>query len=141
MAVGKAQEALELVIVEKVAVDLQLVGNALDLVLDLREFEGISVDDVAGDILLEDSDDFEGLLVHSDGADEELIAVALLVEEDFDLAGNLVLTSFVPGKVILGVLELLLEAGSVFNGLLEELLVEAHDFGELLNGPRFVAGL
>lgn len=50
-----------------VAVHLQLVSNALDLVLvQLDEFEGITIDDVTSDVLLQKLDDVQSLSVHLD---------------------------------------------------------------------------
>lgn len=132
MAVGEGEEALDLVLLEETAVLLQFFSNRLGF--GLGEFERVTVDDVASDILLEESDDFKGFLVVLDGFDEELVAVALVIGEDLDLPGDFVPASLVPGKIVLGFLEDLLEAGSVIDGLLEELLVEVLDLGELLDG-------
>jgi len=96
----------------------------------LVQFEGVSVDDIAGDVLFKEVDDFQSFLVVLDGSDEELVAVALVVKEDFDLSVDLVLSEFVPGDVVLGGSEFLLESNSVLLGGHEEFLVEVLDFSE-----------
>jgi hypothetical protein len=145
LLVGEGQESLNLVVGEEVAVGLELLGDGLDVVLGhFSELEGISGDNVTSDVLLEESDDVEGLCVLLDGSDEELVAVALVVEEDFRLSGDLILSKFVPGDVVLGLSELLLEAGSVFLSLGPELLVKVHDLGEFSDGSgsdEFVGGV
>jgi hypothetical protein len=108
------------------------------------EFEGVSGDNVASDVLLEESDDIEGFSVLFDGSDEELVAVALVVKEDLRLSGDLVLSEFVPGDVVFGLLELLLEADSILTSLSPEFLVHVHDLGEFLNGSStdlFIGGI
>jgi hypothetical protein len=100
----------------------------------LVQFEGLAVDDVAGNVLFQEVDDFEGFLVVLDGSDEELVAVALVVLEGLDLPVDLVLSEFVPGDVVLGGNEFLFESDSVLLGGDEELLVEVLDFGEFSDG-------
>jgi hypothetical protein len=70
----------------------------------LHKFEGLSVDDVSSDILFEELDDLQGLLIHLDGSHKQLVAEALVVEKGLNLSGDLILSSLVPGQVILGVL-------------------------------------
>ena len=68
----------------------------------------------------------------------------MVVEEVFHLSVDLVLTGFVPSKVVLGINELLFETLSVFVGLDLEFLVHLHDFGELGDGEEtdlFVGGI
>jgi hypothetical protein len=132
---GELEEGLDLVLAEEVAVSAQLVADVLDFRLrHLVEFEGISGNDVSSDILLEGADDLEGLDVHLDGAHEELVAVALVVHQSFHLAVDLVNTSLVPGEVVFGLLELILESLSVLDGIVEQLSVQVHDLSELADG-------
>ena len=75
-------------------------------------------------------DDFQSLLIVLDGSNEELIAVALVVLEGLDLSVDFVLSKFVPGNVVLGGDEFLLESDSVLLWGDEELLVQVLNFGE-----------
>ncbi len=68
----------------------------------------------------------------------------MVVEEVFHLSVNLVLTGFIPCKVVLGINELLFETLSVIIGLDLEFLVHLHDVGELGDGEEtnlFVGGI
>lgn len=58
----------------------------------------------------------------------------MVVEEVFHLTGNLVLTGFIPGEVVLSISELLFETLSVLSSLDQEFLVHLHDFSELGDG-------
>ena len=60
----------------------------------------------------------------------------MVVEEDFYLTVDLVLTGFIPGDVVLAINKLLLETLSVLTGLNVELLVHLHDFSELGDGQE-----
>jgi hypothetical protein len=132
---GELEEGFDLVLAEEVAVAHELVTNALDLSLGhLVEFERISGNDVSSDVLLEGADDFKSLDVHLDGSHEELVAVALVVHQGLHLAVDLVNASLVPGEVVLGLLELVLEVLAVLNGVVEELSVQVHDLSELADG-------
>jgi hypothetical protein len=135
VVVGQLEEGVDFSLAEDVAVHLELVGHGLDLLLGhLVQFEGVAVDDVARDVLLQEMDDLEGFLVVPEGPDEELVAEALVVEEGLDLPVDLVLSEFVPGDVVLGGNELLFESDSVLLGLGEQLLVEVLHFGEFGDG-------
>jgi len=125
------EEGVDFVLAEKGAVHLELLSHGLDVaLLHFVEFEGLSVDDVSSDILFQEVDDFQSLLVVLDGSDEELVAVALVVLEDFDFSVNFVLSEFVPGDVVLGGDQLLLESDSVLLRGNKEFLVQVLDFGE-----------
>lgn len=59
--VGEFEESLNFVLGEEVAVGLEFLRDALDVVLGhFSEFEAVSVSDVTGNILLEEFDDIEG---------------------------------------------------------------------------------
>jgi hypothetical protein len=81
-------------------------------------------------------DDFQSFLVVLDGSDEQLVAVALVVEEHFDLSVDLVLSEFVPGDVVLGGNKFLLESNSVLLGSNEKFLVQVLDFSEFGDGTK-----
>ena len=81
-------------------------------------------------------DNFQSFLVVLDGSNEELVAVALVIEEGFDLSVDFVLSEFAPGDVVLGSNELLLESNSVLLGCGEEFLVKVFDFSEFRDGAR-----
>jgi hypothetical protein len=100
----------------------------------LVQFEGVSVNDVPGDVLFEEVDDFQGFLVVLDGSNEELVAVALVIEEGFDLSVDFVLSKFAPGDVVLGSNKLLLESDSVLLGCGEEFLVKVFNLCEFRDG-------
>jgi len=123
------------VLVEEGTVHLEFLSHGLDVVLfHFVELEGISVDDVSSNILFQEVDDFQSLLVVLDGSDEQLVAVALVVLEDSDFSVDFILSEFVPGDVVLGGTQLLLESDSVLLGGNEEFLVQVLDFGEFGDG-------
>ncbi len=79
-------------------------------------------------------DNFQSFLVVLDGSNEELVAVALVIKEGFNLSVDFVLSKFVPSDVVLGGSKFLFESNSVFLGLNEELLVKALNFVEFGDG-------
>jgi hypothetical protein len=129
------QEGVDLVLAEEGAVHLEFLSHGLDFLFGhLVQFEGFSVDDIAGNVLFKEVDDFQSFLVVLDGSDEQLVAVALVVEEHFDLSVDLVLSEFVPGDVVLGGNKFLLESNSVLLGSNEKFLVQVLDFSEFGDG-------
>lgn len=58
----------------------------------------------------------------------------MVVEEDFGFSGDFVLSKIVPGDVVLGFFELVLEADSVFSSLVPQFLVQVHHLSEFFNG-------
>lgn len=73
-------------------------------------------------------------MVDSDGSHEELVAVALVIEENLTLTCDFVLSSLIPSKVVLGVFKILLETLTVGESLLQDFLVELLDLSELGDG-------
>jgi len=123
------------VLAEEGAVHLELFSHGLDVtLLHFVQLEGVSVDDISSDILFQEVDDFQSLLVVLDGSNKELVAVALVVLEGRDLSVDFVLSKFVPGDVVLGGDEFLLESDSVLLRCDEELLVQVLDFCEFRDG-------
>ena len=79
---------------------------------------------------------FQCFLVVLDGSNKDLVAVALVVKEDFNLSIDFVLSKFVPSDVVLGSDKFLFESDSVFLGCDEEFLVKVLNFGELGDGAK-----
>lgn len=133
--IGELEECLNFVLGEEVTVRLEFLWDALNVILGhFDEFETISVNDITSDVLLKKSDDIKTFGVLLDWSNEKLVAVALVVEEDFWFSGDFILSEFVPGNIVFGVSELILEANSVFTSLGPQFLVKVHDLSEFFDG-------
>jgi hypothetical protein len=119
------------VVSKEVTVSLKLFGDGFNVVIrHFSEFERVSSNYVTSDILFKESDDIKGFSILLDGSNEKLIAIALIIKEDFALSGDLVLSQLVPSNIIFGFSQLLLEVSSILLSLSPKFLVKVHHFGE-----------
>lgn len=116
--ISQLEEGVDFMGVEEWAITLKFLSDTLNIGgSDLGELEWATVDNVTSDILLQESDNFKCLLVSLDWSNEKLVAVALVVQKNLTLSSDFVLTGFVPGQVVLGVLQVFFELNSVLLGL------------------------